>query len=222
MGRIEPILDTALELPPERWPAFLDDACGGDMRLRAAVERLLVTAGNTTPGRRRRRGSGMGPADPSRARARRPVRIGPYVIDHVLGRGGMGSVYLAAREDARIAPPVALKVMRNGLDHDRVLLRRFAEERQILARRSSTRAFHRESVARRPDDSIAAIFTGATTADHSFTELAKLSVPAATPLVFEKNGAGKLFYETRLKYVRATLPATPLDPGSSCKRRCAR
>jgi eukaryotic-like serine/threonine-protein kinase len=42
-------------------------------------------------------------------------------------------VYLAAREGAEFPRPVALKVMRNGLDQDQVLLRRFTEERQILA-----------------------------------------------------------------------------------------
>jgi serine/threonine-protein kinase len=44
----------------------------------------------------------------------------------------MGTVYLAAREDAP-SNPVALKVMRSGLDQDSVLRRRFVEERQILA-----------------------------------------------------------------------------------------
>ena len=46
--RIEPILDAALEMPAESWPGFLDNACGSDMRLRAAVERLLESTGNTT------------------------------------------------------------------------------------------------------------------------------------------------------------------------------
>jgi len=133
--RIEPILDTALELPPDSWPAYLDTACGADTVLREAVERLLVSAGNTEA------------ATPSDAEAgavawaqplfvereAAPSRIGPYVVDHVLGRGGMGSVYLAARDDAEFAPRVALKVMRSGLDQDRVLRRRFTEERQILA-----------------------------------------------------------------------------------------
>ena len=45
--RIEPILDNALELPPDSWPAYLDTACGADTVLREAVERLLVSAGNT-------------------------------------------------------------------------------------------------------------------------------------------------------------------------------
>jgi len=132
--RIEPILDTALELPPESWPAYLDSACGADTPLRAAVERLLVSAGTTTAPTNGEIGA-VAWAQPLliERELAAPSRIGPYVVDHVLGRGGMGSVYLAARDDAQFSPRVALKVMRNGLDQDRVLLRRFTEERQILA-----------------------------------------------------------------------------------------
>ncbi len=132
--RIEPILDTALELPPESWPAYLDTACGRDTPLRAAVEKLLVSAGDTEVTTASSAGA-VAWAQPllMERELAAPSRIGPYVIDHVLGRGGMGSVYLAARDDAEFAPRVALKVMRNGLDQDRVLLRRFTEERQILA-----------------------------------------------------------------------------------------
>ncbi|MBA2685099.1 MAG: protein kinase [Gemmatimonadaceae bacterium] len=132
--RIEPILDSALELPPDSWPAYLDTACGKDTPLRAAVERLLVSAGNTEAEAATDAGA-VAWAQPlfAEREAAAPERIGPYVIDHVLGRGGMGSVYLASRGDAEFAPRVALKVMRSGLDQDRVLHRRFTEERQILA-----------------------------------------------------------------------------------------
>jgi serine/threonine protein kinase len=132
--RIEPILDTALELPPEFWPAYLDKACGVDTPLRAAVERLLVSA-NTTAATSEIDIGAVAWAQPILVERElaAPSHIGPYVIDHVLGRGGMGSVYLASRHDAESSPRVALKVMRNGLDQDRVLLRRFTEERQILA-----------------------------------------------------------------------------------------
>lgn len=58
------------------------------------------------------------------------TRIGPYEVRELLGRGGMGAVYLAHRiEDYR--QPVALKLMRPGLG-DR-LAARFHAERQILA-----------------------------------------------------------------------------------------
>ena len=39
--RLEEIFHGAIELPPERRGAFLDGACGSDVRLRAEVEALL-------------------------------------------------------------------------------------------------------------------------------------------------------------------------------------
>ncbi len=43
--------------------------------------------------------------------------------------------------------------------------------------------------------------------------LAQLLKKQNEPLVFEKRGAGKLFYEARLRYVRRELPKQPLDSG---------
>jgi uncharacterized protein YfaS (alpha-2-macroglobulin family) len=42
---------------------------------------------------------------------------------------------------------------------------------------------------------------------------AKLTRSSGSLLVFEKDGAGTLFYEARLRYARKTLPSTPLDRG---------
>jgi serine/threonine-protein kinase len=59
-------------------------------------------------------------------------RIGPYRVVELIGRGGMGEVYLAERED-QYRQRVALKVVRAGLAvHE--LRARFRTERQILAR----------------------------------------------------------------------------------------
>ena len=57
-------------------------------------------------------------------------RFGPYRTVEWLGRGGMGSVFLARHDDGE--RPVALKVMRSGVDAG-AILRRFQTERQILA-----------------------------------------------------------------------------------------
>jgi uncharacterized protein YfaS (alpha-2-macroglobulin family) len=43
--------------------------------------------------------------------------------------------------------------------------------------------------------------------------LASLLKTANQPLVFEKRGSGKLFYEARLRYARKILPQDPLDVG---------
>jgi serine/threonine protein kinase len=60
-------------------------------------------------------------------------RIGPYRVSQVLGRGGMGAVYLAAREDGVYDKPVALKLIKRGMDTDEVV-RHFRQERRILSR----------------------------------------------------------------------------------------
>jgi serine/threonine protein kinase/Tfp pilus assembly protein PilF len=130
--RIEPILDAALELPQNSWPSYLDRACEGNAALRAAVERLLVSAEGTETADEARAVVWAQPLFLEREPPP-PSRIGPYLIDRALARGGMGTVYLASREGADPAHQVALKVMRSGLDQDRVLRRRFTEERQILA-----------------------------------------------------------------------------------------
>ena len=58
--------------------------------------------------------------------------VGPYRIVREIGRGGMGSVYLAVRADDQYRMEVAIKMVATGRDHSR-LIRRFLRERQILA-----------------------------------------------------------------------------------------
>jgi len=60
-------------------------------------------------------------------------RIGAYVIVRELGRGGMGTVFLAERADGQFEKQVAIKILNRGADTAEIL-RRFREERQILAR----------------------------------------------------------------------------------------
>jgi serine/threonine protein kinase len=59
-------------------------------------------------------------------------RLGIYRIIREIGRGGMGSVYLASRDDAEFQKEVALKIVKRGMDTAEVL-QRFRYERQILA-----------------------------------------------------------------------------------------
>lgn len=59
-------------------------------------------------------------------------RIGPYQVERLLGRGGMGAVYLARRADGEFDQRVAIKVI--GLPLDSPFFRqRLKLERQILA-----------------------------------------------------------------------------------------
>ncbi|MEO7430775.1 MAG: serine/threonine-protein kinase, partial [Dokdonella sp.] len=58
--------------------------------------------------------------------------IGPFRLVREIGRGGMGSVWLAERADGTFEQRVAIKLVRGGWDADD-LLARFRAERQILA-----------------------------------------------------------------------------------------
>lgn len=59
-------------------------------------------------------------------------RLGPYRVMRLIGRGGMGAVYEAERDDAQYRQRVAIKTLWRGADSE-ILLQRFRSERQILA-----------------------------------------------------------------------------------------
>jgi serine/threonine protein kinase len=63
---------------------------------------------------------------------RNDIQCDPYRLRDLLGRGGMGTVYLAERVNGEIAQRVAVKLLRHGTD-DPPLRQRFLAERQILA-----------------------------------------------------------------------------------------
>jgi serine/threonine protein kinase/tetratricopeptide (TPR) repeat protein len=59
-------------------------------------------------------------------------RLGPYQLLHQIGKGGMGSVYLATRADQEYKKTVAIKLVTSELSTEE-MLRRFRNERQVLA-----------------------------------------------------------------------------------------
>lgn len=60
------------------------------------------------------------------------MRAGAYRLERELGRGGMGTVYLASRDDHEYERKVAVKLLNVGMDQPEHV-RRFLNERQILA-----------------------------------------------------------------------------------------
>ena len=62
-----------------------------------------------------------------------PERAGGYRIDSLIGRGGMGAVYLAHRDAGDFEHRVAVKVIRPGVLGQQ-LIARFENERRILAK----------------------------------------------------------------------------------------
>jgi hypothetical protein len=63
------------------------------------------------------------------------TRLGPYRVEAIAGHGGMGAVYRASRDDAEFRQQVAIKLVRVVAESPDTL-RRFRQERQILARLS--------------------------------------------------------------------------------------
>lgn len=59
-------------------------------------------------------------------------KIGAFRLEREIGRGGMGTVYLAKRADGEFEQSAAVKLVRRGMDL-KLVSRRFRQERQILA-----------------------------------------------------------------------------------------
>ena len=128
------LLEQALELAPDRRAAFVESACGEDASLRRAVLELLALVDDPVdlPGTAAVDALwGAIAADLEGPEA--PTRIGPWRIDRELGRGGMGTVHLATRDDGAEVRTAALKLLRAGSASSDVV-RRFDQERRILER----------------------------------------------------------------------------------------
>jgi serine/threonine protein kinase len=118
------------EHTPDQWPTFLEQACEGNVALRAEVEKLLHAQAvlgdfQETP----RFGAAEGADE---CIGERPGSIiGPYQLLELLGEGGFGTVYLAEQREP-LRRTVALKIIKPGMD-TRHVIARFEAERQALA-----------------------------------------------------------------------------------------
>jgi len=151
---VREIFDRVVELEPEARPALLDELCGGDDDLRREVESLVRESGEADAEIPRLIENAAWDAvgEHDIVGVASAETIGPYRILGLLGRGGMGTVYLAERQDGSFSHRVALKILRSGLA-DTGMAARFKSERQILAD------------LRHPN--IARLVDGGTTADDS-------------------------------------------------------
>src|SRR6478672_11205933 len=135
--RLKAVFADAMERDTTRErTAFIYDSCADDTTLRLEAASMVLQAeallneaedpfeecsANAATTLRRDDASQIG------------KRLGAYEILREIGRGGMGTVYLAARADGQFQKQVAIKILKRGTDTDEVL-RRFAVERQILAK----------------------------------------------------------------------------------------
>ena len=132
--RVEELFHRALELPDGEWKAFVAEECRGDEDLQCAVQELLAA-------------SSMAEIEPlwrnpaihnealhsARAAAKGDSALERYRLLERIGAGGMGVVYRAIRSDNAYSQEVAVKIVRAGAGDDG-MVRRFRQERQILAR----------------------------------------------------------------------------------------
>jgi serine/threonine protein kinase/tetratricopeptide (TPR) repeat protein len=120
----------ALERAPDQWPAFLDEASGGNAQLRARVDQLLHA--HQAMGSIHGGGADAPGATVDEPLGERPgTVIGPYKLLEQIGEGGFGVVFLAEQQQP-VRRKVALKVLKPGMDTRQVIVR-FEAERQALA-----------------------------------------------------------------------------------------
>jgi tetratricopeptide (TPR) repeat protein len=126
--RIEAVFHQALAVSGDARVELIDAQCGGDRKLAAEVRMLLAASAKEE----QRTASLLSEREHGKASESAGKRIGPYVLDGLLGRGGMGAVYLAHRADGEFEQKVAIKLIDLPLATT-TFRERFRQERQILA-----------------------------------------------------------------------------------------
>src|SRR5262245_36533789 len=141
--RVKELFQSTLRLPSHERSRFLDEQCAGRPALRSEVESLLsahadagsfvqaTALGDLTPSLALDLETLLPAPVPMRAALEAGERLGPYVVDHRLGTGGMGEVYRAT--DTNLKRTVAIKVLPEAVATDGERLARFQREAEVLA-----------------------------------------------------------------------------------------
>jgi eukaryotic-like serine/threonine-protein kinase len=127
--RVEELFHLALQHDTDNRKVFLKEECLGDELLIQEVESLLSSDDEANEFLSE---PVTQPKQNSAPSFDHKLRIGPYKIIREIGYGGMGAVYLAARDDDQYKKHVAIKLVRPGGNTD-LKTQRFHLERQILA-----------------------------------------------------------------------------------------
>jgi eukaryotic-like serine/threonine-protein kinase len=135
LRRIRAVYEAALERDPAAREALLEVECRADGDLRREVERLLGAREHLPEWLA---GPLLGPAGPifdAMAKTTPGMegrQLRGYELIREIGRGGMGTVYLAERTDGTYRKQVAIKIVRAEKDNGEIQ-ERFRREREILA-----------------------------------------------------------------------------------------
>ncbi len=131
-SRIEAVFDVLLTTPPEEWERVVAEECGDDEALRREIESLLEHApdGDRYFKDLARR-CGLPVSEPPVA-ALVGRTVGSYRLERLLGRGGMGAVYLGRRTEGDFEVRAAIKLVALGVSSDHAR-DRFLAERRILS-----------------------------------------------------------------------------------------
>ncbi len=129
--RVKDLFADAFEQPADHRLEFLRDKCDGNEELFDEVVSLLAAsaeADNLIENNAVDLASKVGIDEHNYAEQ----HFGNYKILREIGSGGMGTVFLAERDDGEFSMRVALKIVRQSVA-DREVISRFKRERQILA-----------------------------------------------------------------------------------------
>ncbi len=133
LKQIEEIYHAALDVPFAERESFIKKLCGADADLRREVESLLQF--DKTFDERLDAPPDALAAEVINERAQlnslTDKKIGGYLVKKLLGRGGMGEVYLA--EDTRLNRRVALKILPADFAADASRLKRFEQEARAVS-----------------------------------------------------------------------------------------
>jgi len=125
---LEALYDAAAGMDPGERTRFIIERCAGDEELRRELLAAFREGGSGLTGLVEQAAAAT--AESQDAWTGR--RMGPYRIERPIGRGGMGAVYLAVRDDDEFHKEVAIKTLKFELEGSSAVSR-FRHERQILA-----------------------------------------------------------------------------------------